>query len=136
MRSAIVAICMFLLACDPPPPVKNAKGERIDKIELREDFATSEDPREISFNGDALRKAVELMDKRGVFDMSGSYAAKDTMHQATLVLVVKSTDGKERRIEVKDCAEPKICGFLADLESAGKFERRPVVCRSSNSCSR
>ncbi|HEY8080300.1 MAG TPA: hypothetical protein VIF62_39490 [Labilithrix sp.] len=125
---------MLFVACDPPPPVKNAHGERIDKVELREEFATSDDPREVSWSGDALRKAVELMDKRGVFDMSGSYAAKETMHQATLVLVAKTTDGKERRIEVKDCAEPKVCGFLADMEAAGKFERRPVVCRSTNSC--
>src|SRR5205823_13682781 len=74
-------------ACEPPAPVKNAKGERITSVELREEFATSEDPREVTFHGDAMRKAVELMDKRGVFDLSGTYAAKDTMHQATLVLV-------------------------------------------------
>ncbi len=136
MRAVIAVTCMLLVACDPPPPVKNAKGERIGSVELREEFATSEDPREVSFKGDTLKTAVDLMDKRGVFDLSGTFAAKDVMHQATLVLVVKTTDEKERRVVVKDCAEPKICGFLADMEAAGKFERKPVVCRSSNACSK
>ena len=133
---AIYTLSLTVFACDPPPPVKNAKGETIASVELREDFATNDDPREVTFHGETLKKAVELMDKRGVFDLSGDYAAKPTMHQATLTLLVKAEGGKERRVVVKDCAEPTICGFLADLESAGKFERRPVVCRSSNACLR
>jgi hypothetical protein len=130
---------MFLLlviACDGPPPVKNAHGDQIKSVELREEFATNTDAREVSFRGESLKHAVEAMDKRGVFEVKGSFEAKGVIHESTLTLLVKMSDGQERSVVMKDCAEAHVCGFLADMESAGRFERKPVACRSSNSCAR
>ncbi len=136
----IMAFCMLLAgalaACEGPTPIKNAAGERIAAVELREETALGSEPREIDFHGDTLKRAVESMDQRGVFGMNGAYEAKGVLHESTLVVVVRTTDDRERRIVVKDCAEPHVCGFLADMEAAGRFERKPLVCRSSNACSR
>lgn len=137
--SRMCVFCTFfvvLAACDGPPPVKNSHGERIKSVELREDFATNPEPREVSFRGEGLRQAVEAMDKRGVFDLQGSFEAKGVIHESTLTLVVRTVDDREKRIVIKDCAEPHVCGFLADMESAGRFERKPLACRSSSTCNR
>ena len=44
-------LLILAAACDGPPPVKNAHGERIKSVELLEEFASSSDPREVSFRG-------------------------------------------------------------------------------------
>jgi hypothetical protein len=133
---ALYMLPLVILACEGPPPVKNAHGERIKSVEILEEFASNTDPREASFRGESLQHAVAAMDKRGVWEVSGTFEAKGVIHESTFTLVVRTIDDKERRIVMKDCAEPHVCGFLDDLAAKGRFERKPVACRSSNACAR
>jgi len=122
-----------LLGCEPPPPIKTSTGERIDSVTYEEKFARTTDTHEGSFRGDRLRKALELMEKRGLLEREGTYAAAGVVDTSTLTIVVKSA-AKERRIELRNCAEEHVCGFFADAQSQGVVEKQPVVCKSGKVC--
>ena len=114
MRNAAVLLVMSIVACDPPPPIKTSSGMRVGSVEYQESFARSEDVHSTAFHGDRLRRAVELMDKNGVFALSGSYEAKGVLDASTLTIVVRTTDDRETRIVVKNCAEPDRSGAAVD----------------------
>lgn len=132
---ALATLVASSTACDPPPPVKSASGERIGSVSYEEKFPLSNDGHEATFRGDRLRRAVELLDKNGVMTLSGDFQASGVLDKSTLVLVVRNTDDKERRLVVKNCAEPHVCAFFAEAVKSGIVERPPVVCRDAVACS-
>lgn len=129
-----LALVLALAACDPPPPVKTASGERIGAVSYEEKFPLSNDGHEVTFHGDRLRRAVELLDKHGVLALSGEVQASGVLDKSTLVLVVRTSDDKERKLVVKNCAEPHVCAFFAEALKSGVVEKIPVVCREAVAC--
>jgi hypothetical protein len=121
-------------ACDPPPPVKSASGERIAGVSYEEKFPLSNDGHEVVFHGDRLRRAVELLDKHGAMGLTGDFQAAGVLDKSTLVLVVRDTGGKERKLVMKNCAEPHVCAFFADAVASGLADKPPVVCRDAVAC--
>jgi hypothetical protein len=132
--AVVLVLSIPAAACDPPPPIKTSSGMRIASVEYKEAFARSDDVHQTTFHGDRLRRAVELMDKNGVFALSGTYEAKGVLDSSTLTIVVRSTDEKETRIVVRNCAEPHVCAFMSAAAGEGVVERMPLACKSTNAC--
>jgi hypothetical protein len=127
----------FLLvceACEPSVPIKTASGERIDGVSYEERFPLSNDAHDATFHGDRLRRAVEMMDRAGVIGMSGSYGSTAVLDKSTLTITVTTSDKRERKIVVKNCAEPHVCAFFTDAMKNGVVEKMPVVCRDAVAC--
>ena len=122
------------LACEPAPPVKTASGERIASVSYEERFPLSNDAHETTLHSDRLRRAVEMMDRAGVTAMTGNYEATGVLDKSTLVLTVTTIDRRERKLVVKNCAEPHVCAFFAEAVKSGVAERLPVVCRDALAC--
>jgi hypothetical protein len=134
-----VALCLSAtfataFACDPPPPIKTASGERIDGVKFEEKFPLSTDTNEVTFHGDRLRSAVELLDQAGAITLTGDYEAKGVVDKSTLVMTVRNIDRKERAVTLKNCAEPHVCAFFTDAVKKGVVEKMPVVCRDATPC--
>ncbi len=135
-RVAALHVLVFaLIACAPTKPIRTASGEMIDGVSIEERFPLSPDAHEVSFHGDKLRKAVELLDQHGVIALTGSYEpAKNVLDKGTVTVVFHSPDNRQRTIVVKNCAEPHVCAFFADALKSGITERAPVVCRDAVAC--
>jgi hypothetical protein len=123
MRSFVIAFAL-LAACEPPPPVKTASGERLESISVEETRLT----------GDRLRAAVALMDKHGVTGMTGTLSAKGVVDSGSVSVVVRPVGGSERRVTARSCVEPKLCAFLDEALAQHLIERRPVACKSAATC--
>lgn len=137
-RPTVVVLVLFavLAACDPGPPIRAASGEHIGGISYEERFPLSNDVHNASFHGDRLRRAVELMDKNGVMPLTGEVAATGVLDKSSLTIVVTGTDGRERKLVVKNCAEPHVCAFFAEALKNGIVEKLPVVCREPVACTK
>jgi hypothetical protein len=129
-----LALVAALGACDEGPPIKTASGERIGGVSYEERFPLSNDVHSVSFHGDRLRRAVELMDKDGVTGLTGEVASTGVLDKSSLTIVVTGTDGRERKLVVKNCAEPHVCAFFAEAVKSGIAEKLPVVCREPVAC--
>ena len=136
LLSIAFGIALVASACEPPPPIKTASGERIDSVSYEETFPLSKDGNEVTFHGDRLRKAVAMMDRSGVMGMSGDYAATGVLDKSTLTLTVRTIDNRERKLVVKNCTEPHLCAFFAEAVKSGVVEKTPVVCRDSPACTK
>jgi len=137
VRALPLLLCLALLACEGGPPVKTASGQRLAGVTIEERFPLSDNVYEMSFRGERLRKAVELMDKHGVFGLLGNYEASGTLDTSTVTIVIVSGDekgDKERRIVLKNCVETKFCTFAEEAKTAGIIEKQPRVCRSDKMC--
>jgi hypothetical protein len=137
-EATFVLLCNALvLACDATPPIKTATGERLEGVSVEERFRLSDAVYEASFRGERLRRAVELMDKHGLFAMEeGTYEATGVLDESTVTVVIVSAEKKERRIVVKNCAEKHFCGFADEAKSAGILKKQPMVCRTEKTCSK
>lgn len=122
------------LACEPAAPIKTASGERIGGVSYEERFPLSNDGHETTLRGDKLRKAVEMMDRAGVIAMTGNYEANGVLDKSTLVVTVTTFDNRERKLVVKNCAEPHVCAFFTEAVKSGIADRMPVVCRDAIAC--
>jgi len=136
LRTALSAFAALGLVagCEKPPPIKSPAGEAIEAVTYEERFALSPDAHEGSFRAERLKKALEMMDKRGLLAMEGSYEVKGVVDSSTLTVVVKPTGGKERRITLKNCSEEHVCGFFTDAQAAGVVDKVPQVCKSAKTC--
>lgn len=121
-------------ACEPSAPIKTSSGERIGAVSYEERFPLSNDGHETTFHGDRLRRAVEMMDRAGVISMTGNYEATGVVDRSTLVLTVTTIDNKERKLVVKNCAEPHLCAFFAEAVKSGVADKTPIVCRDALAC--
>jgi len=135
-RSPLLAalLAFVALACEPAAPIKTSSGERIGGFSYEERFPLSNDGHEKTLHGDHLRRAVEMMDRAGVIAMTGNYEATGVLDKSTLVLTVTTFDNRERKLVVKNCAEPHVCAFFAEAVKSGVVERTPVVCRDAVAC--
>jgi hypothetical protein len=122
------------VACEPPRPVKTASGDSVQEISYEETFPLSTDRHEVTFHGDRLRRAVELLDKHGVMGLSGDFKATGVLDKSTLTLVVLGADRKERKVVAKNCAETHVCAFFAEAVTSGLVDKTPVVCRDPVPC--
>ena len=134
--SAALAIVLAAVACEPPPPIKSASGERIESISYEERFPLSTESHEVTFHGDRLRRAVALLDRHGVTALSGEYAATGVLDKSTLVLEVHTAGNGGRKLLLKNCAEPHVCAFFAEAVSSGVVDKLPVVCRDPLACTK
>ncbi len=133
----VAALLAFIpIACEPSAPIKTAAGERIEGVSYEEHFPLSNDGHETTLRGDRLRRAVEMMDRAGVIAMTGNYAATSVVDKSTLVLTVSTGNKTERRLVVKNCAEPHLCAFFAEAVKSGVADRTPVVCRDAVACAK
>jgi hypothetical protein len=130
----IVAIVLAGSACEPPAPVRTAAGELIESVSYEERFALSSDVKETSFHGDRLRRAVELMDRAGVTAMSGDYSAAGVVDKSTLIITVSAAGHRERKIVLRNCADPNVCKFFATAVQSGVVDKTPAVCRDAIAC--
>lgn len=141
MRNRPLLLCFVVaLACESGPPVKTASGQRVAGVTIEERFPLSDNVYEMAFRGERLRKAVELMDKHGVFALSGSYEASGALDTSTVTITIvsgeeKDKGDKERRIVVKNCAETKFCAFAEEAKTTGIIDKQPKVCRTAQACS-
>jgi hypothetical protein len=133
MRSFVIAFAL-LAACEPPPPVKTASGERLESVSVEESFPVNPDVKETRLTGDRLRAAVALMDKHGVTGMTGTLSAKGVVDSGSVSVVVRPVGGSERRVTARSCVEPKLCAFLDEALAQHLIERRPVACKSAATC--
>lgn len=132
--SFAAVLCFVALACEPAAPIKTASGERIGGVSYEERFPLSNDGHETTLRGDKLRKAVAMMDRAGVIAMTGSYEATGVLDKSTLVVTVTTFDNRERKLVVKNCAEPHVCAFFTEAVKSGIADRMPVVCRDALAC--
>ncbi|CAN5854694.1 hypothetical protein BH11MYX4_BH11MYX4_56620 [soil metagenome] len=134
-RPSILALsALLLLACSSGPPAKAASGELIESVTYEERFALSTDVHEVKLTGDRLRQALPLMDRAEVTAMSGDFVATGVMDRSTLVFTVRNADQHERRIVLKNCAEPHVCTFLAAAFKDNLIDKMPLVCRDGGRC--
>lgn len=133
MRNSLFAavLASAALACEPAAPIKTASGDRIGSVSYEERFPLSNDGHETTLHGDRLRRAVEMMDRSGVMAMSGNYEAPGVLDKSTLVVTVTTIDNKERKLTLKNCAEPHVCAFFTEAVKSGIVEKMPVVCRDT-----
>jgi hypothetical protein len=130
----LVALGLSSLACEPPPPIKTASGERIDGVSYEEKFPLSNDGHETTLHGDKLRKAVAMMDRAGLIAMTGNYEAPGVLDKSTFIVTVTTSDNRERKLFVKNCAEPHLCAYFTEAVKSGLADRMPVVCRDAVAC--
>lgn len=133
-RVAIAVSLLADLSCSSGPPVKTASGEVIEEITYEERFPLTTDVHEVTFHGDRLRKAVALMDRAGVTGMSGSFQSSEMVDKSTLVLTIHAAEHRDRKILVRNCAEPHVCAFFAEAVKSDLVEKVPVVCRDGVRC--
>lgn len=132
MKKPLAFGCLALsLGCDPSPPIRNANAQYLKSIEYQETFARSDNTTNVTFRGDRLKKAVELMDKHEVFKLYGKHEAKGVLDSATLTIIVHDDDKREFVIAVKNCAQTKVCAFMKEATDIGLVERLPLVCKQS-----
>jgi len=105
-------------------------------VSFEERFPLSTDANEVTFHGDRLKRAVEMLDKAGAIALSGDYAATGVLDKSTLVLTVRNADQKERKLTLKNCAEPHVCAFFTEAVKNGVVEKLPVVCRDPVPCAK
>jgi hypothetical protein len=138
MTRALPALSFVLLAsaaCEPPPPVKTASGERLASVSIEERFPVNPDVKETKLTGDRLRSAVALMEKHGLLDKTGELESKATVAVGTVTIVVRPAGGAPRSFAVKSCVEPTVCAFFDDAIAAKLVERKPVVCtKATDAC--
>jgi hypothetical protein len=135
--SSFAALLAFVaVACEPAPPIKTASGERIGGVSYEERFPLSNDGHETTLHGDKLRKAVDMMDRAGVIALTGNYEATGVLDKSTLVVTVTTSDNHERKLVMKNCAEPHVCAFFTEAMKSGLVDRLPVVCRDALPCTK
>ena len=130
------ALAVALAGCSSSPPIKNAAGDRIDGVSVVEAFPLSDKVYDMSFHGARLRRAVELMDKHGVFAAAGNHSAGTVMNKSTLTLTVKGADGSEKKVVAKNCGETHLCAFFEEASKEGIVEKLPAICRDPLPCTR
>jgi len=125
---------LFLLAgCSGGgAPVRTASGEVIDSVSYEERLAPSPEVHDVSFKGDRLAKAIELMDRTQVTGLSGTFQAADSANKSVLVMTIRGLT--ERKILVRDCAEPRVCAFFAAAVKSEVVKEAPAVCRDGVRC--
>jgi hypothetical protein len=133
-RLTFTALGLIFFACSAGPPVKTASGEIIEGVTYEERFPLSTDVNEVAFKGERLRKAVALMDTAQVIGMSGNFQSGEMVDKGTLLLTIRGQDGRERKILVKNCAEPHVCSFFAAAVKNEVVEKAPLVCRDGVRC--
>ena len=135
VRTAIaLSLSLLACACSSGPPIKTASGEVIEGVSYEERSPLSPDVQEVTFRGDRLREAVALMDRAEVIGMSGSFQATNVVDKSTLVITIRGAEHRERKILVKNCAEPHVCAFFAAAVKSDVVEKVPVVCRDGVRC--
>ncbi len=131
-RPLLIVLSLALFACDSSPPPKTASGMRLESVTIQEQFPLNPEGKIKEYTGDDLRKLVPLMDKQGLFDLTGqTFASKEVVESGTLLIRVKPVDQPVRVITAKSCAHEKICAFFTEAHAQGLVERKPVVCGSS-----
>jgi hypothetical protein len=129
MRHLLLVLPLLALACDPPPPVKTASGMRLAYVSIEERFPVNPDVKETKLEGEALRKAVAILDKNGIFDLAGkTFETKGVVASGTVTLVMHPVDQPEQRVTVKSCAQEKVCAFFEEARAEGLVAHKPVVC--------
>jgi hypothetical protein len=123
-----------MTACGSPPPVQSSSGEAIEAIEIEERFALSSDARSSSLRGEKLKKALVILERHGLFAQGATFEDRSVVDSTTLTLVVRPQGAPERRIVVRNCAEPRVCAFFRDAAESAIVERAPAVCRAKNAC--
>jgi hypothetical protein len=134
MRHLLLVLPLLALACDPAPPVKTASGMRLASVSIEERFPVNPDVKETTLDGEALRKAVAILDKNGIFDLAGkTFEAKGVVASGTVTLVIHPVDQPEQRVTVKSCVQDKVCAFFEEAATQGLVGRKPVVCGGNTS---
>ena len=131
---AFASTAVFILGCSDAPPVKTAAGERLERLTIEERFATSDEVKETNLRGERLRTAVDLMDEHGVSGLTGTFESKAVVHTGSVTLIIKPTEGAERRIAVQSCAHENVCPFLDAALAKGLLEHKPLACKSGARC--
>ena len=132
MKKTLAFGCFALaFGCDPSPPIRTSTAQYIKTIEYQESFARSDNTTSVTFRGERLKKAVELMDKHEVFRLYGTHEAKGVLDSGTLTIVVRDDDKRDFVITVKNCAQTKVCAFMKEANDIGLVERLPLVCKQS-----
>jgi len=135
--ATLLASVVAVAACGPVVPVKAASGERIGMVSYEESFSLSKETQEVSLSGDALRRAVEMMDRAGVMTMpAGTHEVKGVLDKSTLTLVIRTVDNRERKVIMKNCAESHICAFFAEAVKGGVVDKTPALCRDAVACAK
>lgn len=130
------AIALGVMACGPVTTIKTSSGDQIGHASFEERFPLSSEAHEVTFHGDDLRRAIALMDRHGVLALSGTYEASGVLDKSTLVLSVRTTDDRERKVVVKNCAEPHVCAFFTEAVTSGVVKKTPVICRDVVACTK
>jgi len=131
--SSRLVCTVLVVGCSSGPPVKAASGELIESVSYEERFPLTKDVHEVTLTGDRLRQALPLMDRAEVTAMSGDFVAPG-MDKSMLVFTVRNVDQRERKIVLRNCAEPHVCTFFAAAFKGNLIERMPVVCRDGGRC--
>ena len=124
------------VACEPAVVLKTASGEQVVGVSYEEQFALSSGPREVTFHGDRLRRVAEMMDRDGVIAMAGSYEASGVIDKSILTITVTARGDRERKLVLKNCAEPHVCAFFAEAVGSGLVSRMPGACRDAVACTK
>jgi hypothetical protein len=122
-------------ACGDGPPIRTASGEHVTGVSYEERFPLSSDTHETTFHGDRLRRAVEMMDRTGMIAMSGTYQAIGALDKSMLIVTI-TAENTQRKLVIKNCAEPTVCGFFANAVKSELVDKAPVVCRDAIPCTR
>ena len=123
------AVFMFAVGC-ATIPVRSASGYRVRRIMISEELALmAHQPAQIELSGAELAPAVELLDKSGVLRVTQERFASYWADGSSLVLVIETTNGYSYAIQLSNCPEPHVCGFMRDAKNAGLIERVPETCQ-------
>ena len=84
-------------------------------------------PRQVEWSGVELEPTVALLDKNGVLRISQPSFSSEGTDGSSLTLVIETTNDSYA-IELDNCPEPHVCGFLRDMVNAGLLDRIPETC--------
>ena len=109
-------------------PVRSATGHRVVRVMLSESLALmARQPPQVEWSGAELAPVVELLDQNGVLHVSQPSFSSDGVDGTSLTLVIETTN-ESYAIELDNCPEPHVCGFLRDAVRTGLLARLPETC--------
>ena len=109
-------------------PVRSATGHHVVRVMVAESLALrAHQPSQIEWSGVELAPIVELLDKNGVLKVSQPSFSSMGADGSSLALVIETTNDSFS-IELDNCPEPHVCGFLRDAVDTGLLSRLPETC--------
>jgi hypothetical protein len=76
---------------------------------------------------------VHLLDRHGVLSLRQPHYASYAADGSSVKVVVELADSRQITLDLSNCPEPHVCGFLRDAAAMGLLDHVPETCMCDGS---